>query len=139
MKQVEVKAEAIGFDKPFMVEPSVKNYKKSNKILIEMLQMQALANRSSAVKVTDPNYADAAIKALEAEDHFMDSGVQYLKEILKLTTKQVHQVEDNLSDGTALADYASYVIQRVKGISDEEIETGAKRARQERANQDPKK
>lgn len=139
MKQVEVKAEAIGFDKPFMVEPSVKNYKKSNKILIEMLQMQALANRSGTVKVTDPNYADAAIKALEAEDHFMDSGVQYLKEILKLTTKQVHQVEDNLSDGTALADYASYVIQRVKGISDEEIETGAERARQERANQDPKK
>ena len=46
---MKLKAEAIGFEKPITVKPSVKNYQRANKMLIQILQMQALATKADAL------------------------------------------------------------------------------------------
>ncbi|WP_295745422.1 phage tail tube assembly chaperone [uncultured Limosilactobacillus sp.] len=136
---MKIKANAMGFQKPFTVKPSVKKYKLANKMLIKVLKMQALFTKADAIKPSDDHYVDAITDILESEDQFMDDGMKFLQETFRLNDKQMEVVESHLTDSNSLADYISYVIQRVKGASDQQIEADEKRTRQERKNQDPKK
>lgn len=136
---MKIKANAMGFQKPLTVKPSVKKYKLANKMLIKVLKMQALFTKADAIKPSDDRYVDTITELLESEDQFMDEGMKFLHDIFRLNDKQMEMVEGNLTDSNSLADYISYVIQRVKGASDQQIEADEKRTRQERKNQDPKK
>jgi hypothetical protein len=136
---MKIKANAMGFQKPFTVKPSVKKYKLANKMLIKVFKMQALFTKADAIKPSDDRYVDTIAELLESEDQFMDDGLKFLHDIFRLNDKQMEMVESNLTDSSSLADYISYVIQRVKGASDQQIEAGEKHTRQERKNQDPKK
>lgn len=135
---MKIKANAMGFSKPLNVKPSIKNYKRTNKMLIKTLKMQTLITKIQALDPSDEKYVKTTIEMLEAEDTYMDDGFKFLQETFRLNPQQMKTAEEYLTNSNQLAEYISYVIQRIKGASDQQIEADNKRTRQER-KENPKK
>lgn len=136
---MKINAKQIGFNRPFNLKPSVKIYEKANVMLIQTLKMQAAITKMQSLDPTNNRYADVLIDMLDKENTYIDSGLDFLKDILKLSPKQLEVVQDHIASAPALADYISYVIQRIKGYSENQIDLENKKAKEAQANQDPKK
>ena len=136
---MKINAKQIGFNRPFNLKPSVKIYEKANVMLIQTLKMQAAITKMQSLDPTNNRYADVLIDMLDKENTYIDSGLDFLKDILKLSPKQLEVVQDHIASAAALADYISYVIQRIKGYSENQIDLENKKAKETQANQDPKK
>ncbi len=136
---MKINAKQIGFNRPFNLKPSVKIYEKANVMLIQTLKMQAAITKMQSLDPTNNRYADVLIDMLDKENTYIDSGLDFLKDILKLSPKQLEVVQDHIASAAALADYISYVIQRIKGYSENQIDLENKKAKEAQANQDPKK
>lgn len=135
---MKINAKQIGFNKPFNVKPSVKNYTKANEMLIKVLKLSANQTRNTTLNPTNPKYADYLLKTIEQEQSVISDGLQFLQEIFKLNDKQVEHVEESIPGINEFANYLSYVIQRIKGMSDEQIKLENEKDRKKQ-NQDPKK
>ena len=135
---MKFKANAMGFSKPLNVKPSIKNYKRTNKMLIKTLKMKTLITKIQALDPSDDKYVQTTIDMFEAEDAYMDDGFKFLQDTFRLNPQQMKTAEEHLTNSNQLAEYISYVIQRIKGASDQQIEADNKRTRQER-KENPKK
>lgn len=135
---MKINAKQIGFNKPFNIKPSVKNYTKANEMLIKVLKLSANQTRDATLQPDNPKYADFILKTVEQEQSVISDGLQFLQEIFKLNDKQVEHVEESIPGINEFANYLSYVIQRIKGMSDGQIKTETEKERK-RQNQDPKK
>lgn len=135
---MKINAKQIGFNKPFNVKPSVKNYTKANKMLIKLLKLSANQTRDSTLKPDNPKYADFILKTVEQEQSVINDGLQFLQETFKLSDKQLEHVEESIPGIDEFANYLSYVIQRIKGMSDSQIKLENEKDRKSQ-NQDPKK
>ena len=136
---MHINGNKVGFNKGFNIKPTVKTYTKANKMLIEVLEMSASANRLNAVDVDDPHYTEFIIKSIEDEDKLMEDGIKFLVDLFKLNEKQVEHLEESIPDSNVLANYLSYVIRRIKGQSDEEIALEDKKESLAQKESDPKK
>lgn len=135
---MKINAKQIGFNKPFNVKSSVKNYTRTNGMLIKILKLSANQTRNITLNPTNPKYADYLLKTIEQEQSVISDGLQFLQEVFKLNDKQVEHVEESIPGINEFANYLSYVIQRVKGMSDEQIKLENEKDRKKQ-NQDPKK
>lgn len=134
---MKINAKQIGFNKPFNVKPSVKNYTRANGMLIRVLKLSANQTRNTTLNPTNPKYADYLLKTIEQEQSVINDGLQFLQEVFKLNDKQVEHVEESIPGINEFANYLSYVIQRIKGMSDEQINLENEKDRKKQ-NQDPK-
>lgn len=135
---MHINGKQVGFNKGFNIKPTVKTYTKANKMLVEVLKMSAAVNRLDAIKPDNPNYTKFVIESIESEDKTIEDGIKFLTELFKLNEKQVEHLEESISDANALGNYLSYVIRRIKGQSDKQIELDDKKEAASQKVKDPK-
>lgn len=136
---MKIDAKKIGFDKPFDVKPSVKLERKSDLMTIKALQFQALNAKSRNLDPTKQDYADTLLKMYEEKGKLTDDSEKFLKDVFKLTAKQVDHIEENVQSMDELVEYVIYVIQRLQNMSDKQIELEQKKQAEANKEADPKK
>lgn len=136
---MKIDAKKIGFDKPFDVKPSVKLERKSDLMTIKALQFQALDAKSRKLDPTKQDYADTLLKMYEEKGKLTDDSEKFLKDVFKLTAKQVDHIEENVQSMDELVEYVIYVIQRLQNMSDKQIELEQKKQAEANKEADPKK
>lgn len=136
---MKINAKKIGFDKPFDVKPSVKLERKSDLMTIKALQFQALQVKAQNLDPTKQDYADALLKMYEEKGKLADEAEKFLKDVFKLTAKQVDHIEENVQSMDELVDYVIYVVQRLQNMSDKQIELEQKKQVEANKEADPKK
>ena len=135
---MHINGKQVGFNKGFNIKPTVKIYTMANKMLVEVLKMSAAANRLDAIEADDPNYTQFVIESIENEDKLLEDGIKFLTNLFKLNAKQVERLEESIPDSNTLANYLSYVIRRIKGQSDKQIELDDKKKAASQKEKDPK-
>lgn len=135
---MHINGKQVGFNKGFNIKPTVKIYTKANKMLVEVLKMSAAANRLDVIEPDDPNYTQFVIESIENEDRLLEDGIKFLTDLFKLNAKQVERLEESIPDSNTLANYLSYVIRRIKGQSDKQIELDDKKEAASQKEKDPK-
>ena len=136
---MKIDAKKIGFDKPFDVKPSVKLERKSDLMTIKALQFQALQVKAQNLDPTKQDYADTLLKMYEEKGKLADEAEKFLKDVFKLTAKQVDHIEENVQSMDELVEYVIYVIQRLQNMSDKQIELEQKKQAEANKEADPKK
>lgn len=136
---MKIDAKKIGFDKPFDVKPSVRLERKSDLMTIKALQFQALDAKSRKLDPTKQDYADTLLKMYEEKGKLTDDSEKFLKDVFKLTAKQVDHIEENVQSMDELVEYVIYVIQRLQNMSDKQIELEQKKQAEANKEADPKK
>lgn len=136
---MKIDAKKIGFDKPFDVKPSVKLERKSDLMTIKALQFQALEAKFRNLDPTKQDYADTLLKMYEEKGKLTDDSEKFLKDVFKLTAKQVDHIEENVQSMDELVEYVIYVIQRLQNMSDKQIELEQKKQAEANKEADPKK
>lgn len=136
---MKIDAKKIGFDKPFDVKPSVKLERKSDLMTIKALQFQALQVKAQNLDPTKQDYADTLLKMYEEKGKLADEAEKFLKDVFKLTAKQVDHIEENVQSMDELVDYVIYVVQRLQNMSDKQIELEQKKQVEANKEADPKK
>lgn len=68
-----------------------------------------------------------------------DDSEKFLKDVFKLTAKQVDHIEENVQSMDELVEYVIYVIQRLQNMSDKQIELEQKKQAEANKEADPKK
>ena len=136
---MKIDAKKIGFDKPFDVKPSVKLERKSDLMTIKALQFQALQVKAQNLDPTKQDYADTLLKMYEEKGKLADEAEKFLKDVFKLTAKQVDHIEENVQSMDELVEYVIYVIQRLQNMSDKQIELEQKKQVEANKEADPKK
>lgn len=136
---MKIDAKKIGFDKPFDVKPSVKLERKSDLMTIKALQFQALDAKPRNLDPTKQDYADTLLKMYEEKGKLTDDSEKFLKDVFKLTAKQVDHLEENVQSMDELVEYVIYVIQRLQNMSDKQIELEQKKQAEANKEADPKK
>lgn len=136
---MKIDAKKIGFDKPFDVKPSVRLERKSDLMTIKALQFQALQVKAQNLDPTKQDYADTLLKMYEEKGKLADEAEKFLKDVFKLTAKQVDHIEENVQSMDELVDYVIYVIQRLQNMSDKQIELEQKKQVEANKEADPKK
>lgn len=136
---MKIDAKKIGFDKPFDVKPSVRLERKSDLMTIKTLQFQALDAKYRNLNPTKKDYADTLLKMYEEKGKLTDDSEKFLKDVFKLTAKQVDHIEENVQSMDELVEYVIYVIQRLQNMSDKQIELEQKKQAEANKEADPKK
>ncbi|MFT8867919.1 phage tail tube assembly chaperone [Liquorilactobacillus nagelii] len=124
---MKIKANAIGIDDPINVKGSVANQDKADEMLIKLLQISVNADKQKIddSKLNEKQKTQKAIEALQEERSFTKDAFLFLKNILKLTDEQVEAAKEEV-DFDGLGSYLNYVIGRLKGQSDEDLELAKK-------------
>lgn len=136
---MKINAEKIGFSKPFDVKPSVKLELKSDRMTVKALKLQALQVKANDIDPTSDDYADTVIKVYEEKDQMVGVIEKFLKDVFKLSDKQIEHVEETVSSSDQLNDYVLYVVQRLRGMSDKQIELANEKQAKTDEEADPKK
>ena len=136
---MKINAHKIGLNRYFVVKPTVKVYTNANKMLIKALKVQQTATRLDGIDPDDIKYTDMLIESLDTEDTFVADGLEYLRTLFNLNKKQMEIVENAVPDSLSLASYVVYVIQRIKGQSDTQIEAAQRNATKEQRGESLKK
>jgi len=158
---IKIQAKQIGIEKPITVVPSLFLQRRTtkmarfiNKVNIQSLQEQIKAENNANGESDDEESEKAQsdldkLKAdledaksddndLDSEDEIVEESFTYLKDVLKLTTKQVEKAERHLGGYQDLMTYVAYVMGRIKGNTDAELLAGKNEADQDMTDQDPK-
>lgn len=159
---IKIKATQIGIKKPIEIKPSVDLQIESSKIGRMMVQANVDSlrqqveeerlketedseNESESTKTELEKMEDQLLelekqqKELDKEKEIVESSFNFLKNVLGLTDEQVKSAHRNLADYTQLMEYVSYVVARIKGSSDKQIEALAKKEEIIQKEKDPKK
>lgn len=114
---VKINTKKIGLNKPIGVHASLGVVDKVDEMMIEMLQLQSHIPQGDGQEGEE-----ATIKYLQFERDFTQKCLVFLKDVLKLSDKQINVVKNTI-EFKDLGTYIVYVCNRIKGI-DAPIEGG---------------
>lgn len=126
----KINVSKLGIKKPIEIKLTIKNQDKADEMLIKLLQLSVNADVQSEKKDLKPS---EVIAQLEQERTFTKEAFGFLKDILKLTDKQIEDAKDEL-DFNELGQFLNYLIGRIKGQSEEQLAESLKEE-----EKDPKK
>lgn len=106
MYLAKLNTKPLGLKKPITVPATVKNTCLASQIMIKSLEFEDQTPDS-----------DDMVATLKLEQELLDEQVKFLRTVLKLSEEQMDKVLDHI-DFKDLANYTSYVCQRIKGMSE---------------------
>ncbi|EJF00346.1 phage tail tube assembly chaperone [Liquorilactobacillus mali] len=129
---VKIKGNGLGFKKIFEVKGSVNNQDRADEMLIKLLEL-SVDNDKDVEQLSEKEQLKFSIENLKKERLFKKDAFLFLQKTLKLTDKQVEEAGENV-DFSELGEFLSYVIGRIKGRTEEQIELD-----KQETEKDPKK
>lgn len=126
----KINVSKLGIKNPIEIKLTIKNQDKADEMLIKLLQLSVNADAQSEKEDLKPA---EVIEQLKQERTFTKEAFDFLKDVLKLTDKQVEDAKDILGFDE-LGQFLNYLIGRIKGQSEEQL---AKSLQEE--EKDPKK
>lgn len=129
---VKIKGNGLGFKKTFEVKGSVNNQDRADEMLIKLLEL-SVDNDKDVEQLSEKEQLKSSIENLKKERLFKKDAFLFLQQTLKLTDKQVEEAGENV-DFSELGEFLSYVIGRIKGRTEEQIELD-----KQETEKDPKK
>lgn len=125
MEKVKIDGSRIGLKKNVVINRSVGTEKRAKRIELEIMKAQA-------AQYNESNQTEFLESALDTVDKMID----YVKVTMKLTEKQVEELEDNVTE-EELGSFVGYISSRLRGVSDEEFDEYMKEQTEE-VETDPK-
>lgn len=126
----KINVSKLGIKNPIEIKLTIKNQDKADEMLIKLLQLSVNADAQSEKEDLKPA---EVIEQLKQERTFTKEAFDFLKDVLKLTDKQVEDAKDEL-DFNELGQFLNYLIGRIKGQSEEQLAESLKEE-----EKDPKK
>ena len=100
----------LGLKKPITVPATVKNVRLASKMMITALEFEDQVNDEQEV-----------VDTLKDEQSLLDQQINFLQKVLGLSDEQMDQVLDKI-DFVEMANYVSYVCNRLKGMSERDYQ-----------------
>lgn len=103
------------------IKASLKNQKLANKITISMLKSNIESEKMNLSDDLDNvEWMKRMVSQSETDIEITEQVLGFVKDVLKLSDKEVETIEEEVS-ATELINFAYYVIQRLRGLSEEEV------------------
>lgn len=146
---IKINTKAIGIKGPIEIKSTVGLKEDANNIMISLIEM-SIAEEKTEPEVDyesltdeekekyDRDQAKKTIKGIKKELSTFDKMLDFIQSTLKLSASQIRKVKYEI-DESELGDYVHYLVQRVNGTSEAEIELAQKIEVEKQKEQDPKK
>lgn len=146
---IKINTKAIGIKGPIEIKSTVGLKEEANNILVSLIEMSMVEEKTEP-KVDYENLTDKEkeqfnlkqtkkmITNIKEEQSTLNKLVGFIQSTLKLSTTQIKKVKYEI-DESELGEYIQYLVQRINGTSESEIELARKIEAEKQKEQDPKK
>lgn len=111
---VKINTKQIGLGKPVNIHATVSMVDKADEMMITLLSLEAEFSKPD----TKLNGSESMLLALKKEREVNKKIFAFLKDVLKLSNKQVDMIKERV-DYNQLGDYIGYVCNRIKGVPED--------------------
>ncbi|WP_281829377.1 phage tail tube assembly chaperone [Lactobacillus amylolyticus] len=133
---LKIRANELGIKTPISIKGSVKATDMADEMLIKLLEFGTEAQKTDFSNIDDDIEGAEKVVALKKKQReFRKEAFDFLQRVLKLTDKQADDAQENIESDEALTQYLNYVIARLNGRTDRQIELDNKK----QVDADPKK
>lgn len=146
---IKINTKVIGIKGPIEVKPTVGLKEEANNIMISLIEM-SMAEVKVEPKVDYESLTDEekeqynreemkkTITNIKKEQSTFNGLLDFIQSTLKLSASQIKKVKYEISE-SELGEYINYLVQRINGKSDADIELAQKIEVEKQKEQDPKK
>lgn len=146
---IKINTKAIGIKGPIEVKPTVGLKEEANNIMISLIEM-SMAEVKIEPKVDyesltaeekeqyDREEMKKTIANIKKEQSTFNGLLNFIQSTLKLSASQIKKVKYEISE-SELGEYINYLVQRINGNSDADIDLAQKIEVEKQKEQDPKK
>lgn len=146
---IKINTKAIGIKGPIEVKPTVGLKEEANNIMISLIEM-SMAEVKIEPKVDyesltaeekeqyDREEMKKTIADIKKEQSTFNGLLDFIQSTLKLSASQIKKVKYEISE-SELGEYINYLVQRINGKSDADIDLAQKIEVEKQKEQDPKK
>lgn len=146
---IKINTKPLGIKGPIEIKPTVGLTEEATNIMIEMLESEVQSGDHSK-DIDEENLSNEERQKLERDglkkmleeakkaratlNHMLD----FIRTVLKLTESQFKKVKNTINENE-LGQYIAYLVQRIQGMSEEQIKLNEEIEIKKRKEQDPKK
>lgn len=146
---MKINTKAIGIKGPIEIKSTVGLKEDANNILISLIEMSIAEEKiepeidyesltDEEKEKYDRDQSKKTIEGIKKELSTLDKLLNFIQSALKLSTAQIKKVKYEI-DESELSEYVYYLVQRINGTSEVEIELAQKIEAEKQKEQDPKK
>lgn len=146
---MKINTKAIGIKGPIEIKSTVGLKEDANNILISLIEMSIAEEKiepeidyesltDEEKEKYDRDQSKKTIEGIKKELSTLDKLLEFIQSALKLSTAQIKKVKYEI-DESELSEYVYYLVRRINGTSEAEIELAQKIEAEKQKEQDPKK
>lgn len=146
---MKINTKAIGIKGPIEIKSTVGLKEDANNILISLIEMSIAEEKiepeidyesltDKEKEQYDRDQSKKTIEGIKKELSTLDKLLEFIQSALKLSTAQIKKVKYEI-DESELSEYVYYLVQRINGTSEAEIELAQKIETEKQKEQGPKK
>lgn len=122
------------FKKITEVPATYHNHELANQMYIDMLKI-SISKSKDISKLEGEKLTKELISRAESEQEMDQKSINFIKNLLKLSDKDINKVKDSSSDQD-IAEWVNYAVMRFRGVSEQDLEDIQNN---EEKTEDPKK
>jgi hypothetical protein len=146
---IKINTKVIGIKGPIEVKPTVGLKEEANNIMISLIEMSMVEEKiepevdyesltAEEKEQYDREEMKKTIANIKKEQSTFNGLLDFIQSTLKLSASQIKKVKYEISE-SELGEYINYLVQRINGKSDADIELAQKIEVEKQKEQDPKK
>ncbi|RXI22521.1 hypothetical protein EPT61_02285 [Pediococcus pentosaceus] len=146
---IKINTKVIGIKGPIEVKPTVGLKEEANNIMISLIEMSMVEEKiepevdyesltAEEKEQYDREEMKKTIANIKKEQSTFNGLLDFIQSTLKLSASQIKKVKYEISE-SELGEFINYLVQRINGKSDADIELAQKIEVEKQKEQDPKK
>lgn len=120
METIKLKTAALGLKDVTEVPTTYRNQEMANQMYIDMLKL-SISQTKDLSSLTGTKATKAYIEEAEKVKKVDQQQLEFTKNLLKLTNKEIEKIKDAVSN-QEISRWNNYAVMRFRGLTDEDIE-----------------
>ena len=120
METIKLKTDALGLKDVTEVPTTYRNQEMANQMYIDMLKL-SISQTKDLSSLTGTKATNAYIEEAEKVKKVDQKQLDFTKNLLKLTNKEIEKIKD-VASSQEISRWNNYAVMRFRGLTDEDIE-----------------
>ena len=120
METIKLKTDALGLKNVTEVPTTYRNQEMANQMYIDMLKL-SISQTKDLSSLTGTKATNAYIEEAEKVKKVDQKQLDFTKNLLKLTNKEIEKIKD-VASSQEISRWNNYAVMRFRGLTDEDIE-----------------